>query len=48
MLKECAFSTCSRKMASSDDAGKKISKLHQKLVNAFKKRFMCENGRSCC
>ena len=34
MLKECAFSTCSWKMASSDDVGKKISQLHQELVNA--------------
>ena len=30
-------------MASSDDACKKISQLHQELVNAYKKRFMCEN-----
>ena len=45
MLKECVFSTCSWKMASSDDVGKKISQLHQELVNAYKKRFMCENGQ---
>ena len=32
-------------MASSDDVGKKISQLHQELVNAYKKRFMCENGQ---
>ena len=39
MLKECAFRTCSWKMGSSDDVGKKISQLHQELVNAYKKRF---------
>ena len=33
MLKECVFSTCSWKIASSDDVGKKISQLHQDLVN---------------
>ena len=39
MLKECVFfSTCSWKMASSDDAGKKISQLHQELVNVYKKK----------
>ena len=32
-------------MASSDDVGKKISQLHQELVNAYKKRFVCENGQ---
>ena len=32
-------------MASSDDVGKNISQLHQELVNAYKKRFMCENGQ---
>ena len=32
-------------MASTDDVGKKISQLHQELVNAYKKRFMCENGQ---
>ena len=31
-------------MASLDDADKKISQLHQELVNAYKKRFTCENG----
>ena len=30
---------------SSDDVGKKISQLHQELLNAYKKRFMCENGQ---
>ena len=30
-------------MASSDDVGKKVSQLHQEPVNAFTKRFMCEN-----
>ena len=45
MLKECVFSTCSWKMASSYDVSKKISQLHQELVNAYKKRFMCENGQ---
>ena len=43
MLKERVFSTCSLKMASSGDVGKKISQLHQELVNAYKKRFMYEN-----
>ena len=33
------------KNASSDDVGKKISQLHQELVHAYKKRFMCENGQ---
>ena len=32
-------------MASSDDAGRKISQLHQELFNAYKKRFMCKNGQ---
>ena len=32
-------------MASSDDAGKKISQLHQELVNDYNKRFMSENGQ---
>ena len=32
-------------MASLDDVSKKISQLHQELVNACKKRFMCENGQ---
>ena len=32
-------------MASLDDVSKKISQLHQELVNAYKKRFMCENGQ---
>ena len=32
-------------MLSSDDIGKKISQLHQELVNDYKKRFMCENGQ---
>ena len=45
MLKERDFSTYSWKMASSDDVGKKISQLHQEQVNAYKKRFMCENGQ---
>ena len=39
MLKECVFSTCSWKMASSDDIRKKISQLHQELVNAHKKKI---------
>ena len=30
-------------MTSSDDVGRKISQLHQELVNPYKKRFMCEN-----
>ena len=38
MLKECVFSTRSWKMALSDDVGKKISQLHQELVNVFKKK----------
>ena len=33
-------------MVSSDDVGKKISQLHQELVNAYKKRLMCENGQA--
>ena len=37
--------TCSWKMAPSDDVSKKISQLHQDLVNAYKERFMCENGQ---
>ena len=45
MLKECVFSTCSWKMASSDNVGKKISELHQELLNSYKKRFMCEKGQ---
>ena len=45
MLEEWVFSTCSWKIASSDDVGKEISQLHQELVNAYKKRFMCENGQ---
>ena len=44
MLKECfwrnVFSTCSWKMASSDDVGKKISQLHPEPVNAYKKNFV--------
>ena len=32
-------------MASSDDVDKKMSQLHQELINAYKKRFMCENGQ---
>ena len=32
-------------MASSNDVRKKISQLHQELVNAYKKRFMFENGQ---
>ena len=33
-------------MASSDDVGKKISQLHQELVNAYKKkiRFLLARG----
>ena len=34
MSKQCIFSTCSWKM-SSDNVGKKISQLHQELVNAY-------------
>ena len=45
MLKECVFSTCSWKIASSDDVGKKISQLHQELVNAYKKKFLFLLGR---
>ena len=45
MLKECVFSTCPWKMASLDDVGKKISELHQELVNVYKKRFMREKGQ---
>ena len=45
MLKECVFSTCSWKIASSDDVGKKISQLHQELVNACKKKFLFLLGR---
>ena len=50
MLKECAFSTCSWKMASSDDVGKKISQLHQELVNAYRKklRFLLRRGKGIC
>ena len=44
MLKKCVFSTCSLKMASSD-VSKRTSQLQQELVNAYKKRFMCENGQ---
>ena len=43
MLKKCVFNTCSWKMASSDDVGKKTSQLHQELVNAYKKILICEN-----
>ena len=43
MLKERDFSTYPWKMASSDGVGKKISQLHQEQVDAYKKRFMCEN-----
>ena len=35
MLNECVFSTCFQKIASSDDVGKKMSQLHQELVNAY-------------
>ena len=45
ILKECGFSACSRTMASSDYVGKKIPQLHQELANAYKKRFMCEDGQ---
>ena len=38
-LKDLVFSTCSLKMASSDDVGKKILQLYQELVNAYKKNF---------
>ena len=44
MLKKCVFSTCSLKMASSD-VSKRTSQLQQELVNAYKKRFMCESGQ---
>ena len=44
MLKECVFTTWYWKMASSNHISKKTSQLHQELVNAYKKRFMCENG----
>ena len=45
MMKECNF----LKMTSSDDVVvKKISQLHQELVNAYKKniRFLLGRGRS--
>ena len=45
MLKEFVFSTCSWKMASSDDVDKKISQLHQELVNTYKKKFLFLLGR---
>ena len=32
-------------MVSSNHISKKTSQLHQELINAFKKRFMCENGQ---
>ena len=50
MLKECVFSTCSWKMAFSDDVGKKISQLHEELVNAYKKKLLLRGGegRGCC
>ena len=32
-------------MASSDDIGKKISQLHQELVNAYKKKFRFSLGK---
>ena len=48
MLKECVFSTCSWKMACSDDVGKKISQLHQEQVNACEKRFVWKRTSSCC
>ena len=37
-------------MASSDDVGKKISQLHQELVNAYKKkiRFLLGRGGGVC
>ena len=44
MLKECVFSTCSWKMAFSDDVGKKISQLHEELVNAYKKKLLLRGG----
>ena len=36
-------------MASSDDAGKKISQLHQELVNVYKKKsfFIGKRGGAC-
>ena len=50
MSKKCAltvfcfeFVLTLETMASSDDFGKKILLLHQELVDAYKKRFMCEN-----
>ena len=45
VLKECVFSTCSWKMASSDDVDKKISQLHQELVNTYKKKLLFLLGR---
>ena len=45
ILKECVFSAWSWKIAYSDDVDKKISQLHQELVSAYKKIFMCENGQ---
>ena len=45
VLKGCVFSTCPRKIASSDDVGKKISQLHQELVNAYKKKLPFLLGR---
>ena len=50
VLKGCVFSTCPRKIASSDDVGKKISQLHQELVNAYKKKlfFIRKEGRCFC
>ena len=39
MLKKCVFSTCSWKMASSDDADKNMSQLHQELVSAYQKKI---------
>ena len=32
-------------MAFSDDVDKKISQFHQELVNAYKKKLMCEDGQ---
>ena len=29
----------------SDDFSKKILQLHEELINAYKKRFMCESGQ---
>ena len=51
MLKDCVFSTCSWKMASSNDVGKKISQFQQELVNAYKKKFrflLWSEGESLC